>query len=724
MTISKIQKKKFLDNIYKLMYSTGTSTTDKVVRQPSELEVKKEFDQYFSQNRIGVPLGNDINLLRNTETTNPDLMNTFMARSILNLEVLYDSIHENGEDLMSVVTVLEKRLNSLRDKRVALEKKLDEILFANSNTDGYFYSFSDSFANLSNVDLNLSTCFIDTEHRSAKLPTLKSNALDFRAPGRVNLNNIKYDMVFNGNTAATQVLLPNANNIFDGLNDTLSTVTHTSSVLGACAMVLTIPLNTPFVISSISGKLNTSSAIVTIAEIIGTNAEEDVQYRRKQSNSDYDKFSFDFAPQQSGTIRITLIKYEPDVTFNDRTTDKYHYKFEIKDLIVSGQYHDKEGMLISSPISIDSGNENKIIDAVSIEAANANPSIGQINYFVAQNIPNAVNVSDFNWIPISSSSSVSGVDQVVSFSKSIKYFKNINSVPTSGNIFLNPIIVSGTVSEINPSSSIYRGIPVYRVGTIPESDTPYNPYLLDSINRISFKYTSYSQGLYNDLSQWSSLVNATSSTNEVFDMGSLAITNVPSIPISLNLNEISGFMQTNLLVDKATQVNHIVSKSGGAIDWDVAVYLNGVKIADIPAGQISPMQNTTWNLTEGINRITITFDALENASGTISLMDGVSITNYGTPFLNYYSYVDPFDFRTNRTIEDSVFTIDKYLGNKEILCRKEIKNNSRLVYYSNNNNPVESIRFRADFTRSNNPFGTPILNGYRVKFKNGYNELS
>jgi hypothetical protein len=724
MTISKIQKKKFLDNIYKLMYSTGTSTTNKVVRQPSELEVKREFDQYFSENRIGLPLRNDINLLRNTQTTNPDLMNIFMARSILNLEVLYDSIHENGEDMMSVVTVLGKRLNSLRDKRVALEKKLDEILFANSNTDGYFYSFSDSFANLSNVDLNVSTCFIDTEHRSAKLPTLKNNALDFRAPGRINLNNIKYDMIFNGNTAATQTPLPNANNIFDGLNDTLSTVTHTSSTLGACAMVLTIPLNTPFVVSSIDGKLNTSSAIVTIAEIIGTNTTEEVQYRRKQSNSDYDKFSFNFIPQQSGTIRITLIKYEPDITFNDRTVDKYHYKFDIKDLIVSGQYYDKEAMLISSPITIDSGNENKIIDAVSIEAANANPSIGQINYFVAQNIPNAVNVSDFNWVPIASSSSGLGVDQVVSFSKSIKYFKSISSVPTSGNIFLSPIIASGALTEINPSSSIYRGVSVYRVGIIAESDTPYNPYLLDSVNRISFKYTSYSQGLYSDLGQWSSLVNATSSTNQVFDMGSLAITNVPSIPISLNLNEISGFMQTNLLVDKATQVNHVVSKSGGAIDWDVAVYLNGVKIADIPAGQVSPTQNTTWNLIEGINRITITFDSLENASGTISLMDGVSITNYGTPFLSYYSYVDPFDFRTNRSIEDSVFTIDKYLGNKEILCRKQIKDNSRLVYYSNNNNPVESIRFRADFTRPSNPFGTPVLNGYRVKFKNGYNELS
>jgi hypothetical protein len=706
------------------MYSTGTSTTDKVVRQPTELEVKREFDNYFSQNRIGLPLSNDINVLRNTETTNPDLMNIFMARSILNLEVLYDSIHENGEDMMSVATVLGKRLNSLRDKRTALEKKLDDILFANSNTNGYFYSFSDSFANLANVDLNLSTCFIDTEHRSAKLPTLKANALDFRAPGRVNLNNIKYDIIFNGSTVIAQGLLPDANNIFDGLNDTLSNVTYTSSVLGACAMVLTIPLNTPFVVSSIDGKLNTSSAIVTIAEIIGTNATEEVQYRRKQSNSDYDKFSFNFNPQQSGTIRITLIKYEPDVTYNDRTTDKYHYRFEIKDLIVSGQYYDKEGMLISSPISIDSGNDNKIIDAVSIEATNSNPSIGQINYFVASNIPNAVNVSDFNWIPISSSTSAAGIDQIVSFSKSIKYFKNINSIPTSANIFLNPIISSGSLNEINPSSSIYRGVSVYRVGSVPESDTPYNPYILDSVNRISFKYTSYLEGLYKDLTQWSTLVNADSSTSEVFDMGSLAITNVPSIPVSLNLSAVSGFMQTNLLVDNATEVNHVISKSGGAIDWDVAVYLNGNRIADIPAGQVSPTQNTTWNLTKGINRITITFDALDNASGTISLMDGVSIANYGTPFLNYYSYVDPFDFRTSRGIEDAVFTIDKYLGNKEILCRKEIKDNSRLVYFSNNNNPIESIRFRADFTRSTSPFATPVLNGYRVKFKNGYDELS
>jgi hypothetical protein len=65
-----------------------------------------------------------------------------------------------------------------------------------------------------------------------------------------------------------------------------------------------------------------------------------------------------------------------------------------------------------------------------------------------------------------------------------------------------------------------------------------------------------------------------------------------------------------------------------------------------------------------------------------------------------------------------VFTIDTYLNNKEILCRNRIQDDSRIVYLNNSENLIDSIRFRADFTRFGDPFGTPSLNGYRVKFKN------
>jgi hypothetical protein len=723
MTISSIQKRKFLDNIYRLMYSTGISETDTVVRQPDEIEVKKEFDAYFSSNRLGLPLTNDVNLLRNSVYTNADLMNLFMARSLLNMEVLYDSVHENNEDLMNVTTILSKRLESLRNRRVGLEKKVDDILFSNSNTDGYFYSFGESFSNLQNIDLNLTTCFVDVENRKAVLPTLKSSTLDFRAPGRINLSNIKYDIIFNGATVISGQPLPSSNNIFDGLNDTSSVASYSSSSLGVCAMVLTIPLNTPFIISKIDGKLNTSSSIVTTAEIIDEANPTNAQYRRKQSNSSYDRFSFDFNPQSSGLIRITFIKYQPDTTNLGKAGDRYTFRFEIKDLIVGGQYYDKEGTLVSSPISIDAGNENKIIDAISIDASNLNPISGDINFFVAQDIDGAVNISDFDWLPISSTSnSNSGFDKIISFNGSTKNIKSIKSQTEEDGISILPLLPTGPLNEINPSTSIYSGISVYRVGVIDENDSPYNPYILDSINQISFKYVSYTDGLYKDLSSWSSVINGTNSTLQLIEMSNKEITNVPSIAFSGNLSTgVSAFLETNLLCEEILEVNHSISKAGDAIDWDLAVYLNGVKIADLQAGEVT--KNITWNFIKGINKVVITFDAEGSSSGSISLMDGVSMSNYGTPFLKYYTYVDPFDFKTNRTSTDAVFTIDKYLGRKEILCRKEIKDNSRLVYYSNNINQVEKIRFRADFTRYNNPFGTPSLGEYRIKFKNSINEL-
>jgi hypothetical protein len=169
-------------------------------------------------------------------------------------------------------------------------------------------------------------------------------------------------------------------------------------------------------------------------------------------------------------------------------------------------------------------------------------------------------------------------------------------------------------------------------------------------------------------------------------------------------------------VEEDTEAVNTVSKSDTSVAWDMAVYLNGTLLADMPAGVSS--KEVSWSFKKGINNIVVTFDASGTSSGSISLMSGVSISTYGVPFVKYYSYVDPFDFRINRTENDTVFTIDNYLGNNEILCRSKVNDNSRIVFQKNSNNPVNSIRFRADFSRFSSPFGTPSLGSYRIKFKN------
>jgi len=717
MTISSIQKRKFLNNLYQLLYSSGVSDLDSSIRQPREEEVKREYDNYFSVNRLGLPLSIDINNLRNRETTDPDLMNFMLTRLLFNAEVLYDSVYENNEDLMKVVNVLNKKLDNLKSKRIELEKKVDNLLFSNSNTDGFFYSFSDSFTNLNNVDLSLTNCYVDTDNGKITLPKLKSSVLDFNAPGRINLNNIKYSLVFNGSPVFTDRTLENAGSLFDGLNNTYASVSYSSNSIGACALILTMPINDAFVMSKVQGKLSTSSAITTIVELIDSQDNQNVQYRRQQSNSAYDRFSFDFSPQSTGIVRITFIKYDADLRDSSNPSNQYTYRFDIKDIMVSGEYYDSQGTLVSSPISIPLGDQNKIIDAISVDASNDNPEVGNVYFYVAKNIEGASNISDFEWIPVSSSTDAnSGFENIISFNSSSRSFKTISTSADSESIQIYPLSSDSNLSTKNPSNSIYNGINVYRVGRINQEINPYNSYILDSINCFRFSYVSYISGLNSDKSQWSSILNNNSSIFNVSEPGNIQVTNTPSIPVVLNLNAISGFLQTNLLVNQPTSFSSLISRDTGAIEWAMSVYLNGVSIAEFQPGVVS--KEVTWDLVQGINKIEVAFDAEESSMGTISLMQGDSIIKYGTPFLKYYGYVDQFDFRSNRTIEDSVFTIDAYLGNKEILSRSQINNNSRIYYTNNSQDLISSIRFRADLSRNSNPFGTPTVSEYRIKFKN------
>ena len=128
-----------------------------------------------------------------------------------------------------------------------------------------------------------------------------------------------------------------------------------------------------------------------------------------------------------------------------------------------------------------------------------------------------------------------------------------------------------------------------------------------------------------------------------------------------------------------------------------------------------------WNFKAGINTIKVAIDIKDSANGSISLMDSKSLLDYGLVYSQYYGYVDPIEFKVNRSTYDKVFTIENFFGNKEILCRDNINSNSRLFYYSNNPNPVTALRFRADISRGRNPLSSPTIDYFKLKFKNSEN---
>ena len=121
MNISSIQKRKFLGNIYKILYSQG--------KKPSELEIKKVFGEYFSIYKFGNPIPLDYTKLDIVAKTDVNLINELMANTLFNVEVLYDCVNENNQEIFSIVTALNNRLDNLKSKRKILENKIKYFRF-------------------------------------------------------------------------------------------------------------------------------------------------------------------------------------------------------------------------------------------------------------------------------------------------------------------------------------------------------------------------------------------------------------------------------------------------------------------------------------------------------------------------------------------------------------------------------------------------------------------
>ena len=167
--IEDIQKRRFLNNLYKLAYAYGNRIDEETV--------KNEYAAYFRQNPPGAPMSLEPEILRAQNVINIDFINHMMAMSIFNMDILYDAVFESVEDLFSIVTSLNARIDSLRTRRASLENRIDDHIFAVTNSDGYFASITEQFTDMSAIDTNFSNAFFDQEARCVTLPVVSSSRI-------------------------------------------------------------------------------------------------------------------------------------------------------------------------------------------------------------------------------------------------------------------------------------------------------------------------------------------------------------------------------------------------------------------------------------------------------------------------------------------------------------------------------------------------------------------
>ena len=730
MDIATIQKRKFLYNIYKLFYSEGPQRyhTQDVNFNSNDTEIVKLFSNYFSVNKLGRPIDINYSLLQSINTTDVDVLNDLMASSLLNLEVLYDCLGENNNEMFKIITTLNGKLENLKAKRKFLEGKIDDLLFANSNVDGFFYSYLENFSDTQKIDLNFTNSYIDTSNGVVKIPKITSSISNALAVENILSSSATYSILSNNRTIINKTNIDNIDVLFDGLTDTYWSYDFLTDNLAVITCEIEIPISSSFNISKIEGSLMTSSPCAIQISALPSDATRPIEVRSKNSKNDYNNFSFAIPSGNYSKIIMILYKTEPDSILSNNS-NSYSYNFGIRELIIGSDYHDIRSTLVSKPIKIDAtDNKNLSINAVSIDVQDqVDPGTG-IAYYVAADVPNAVSINDFNWQSISPwSSSTDGFEKVVNLSNNNFNIKYISSQLND----LTPIALNTTSSnlnELNPAILPYTNKSIYRVCKVDPNANYIDPYILSNLNCFKFYNKDISGNinvsLYKSLDNWREEIN--SINNPSLDKN-IIFNQIGSIDIPLQYPSI-GLLESKIMSEKEHNVTHTITKSSS--DFNLAVYLNGGNIVDLPTGTIS--KTIEWNIIQGINNIIITYDKSSSGSIFFNLMSGKNITDYGNLFLEYYRYLDPIEFRRAANEYVNVFTIDDFYGSKQILASNSFYNNetssdsenvnkSVIRYYSNPESVVDAIRYRVDFSRYSNPLQTPILDAIRIKFKHNNN---
>ncbi len=91
MSIENIQKKRFLETIYKMYYALGSD--------PSDSEISNLYGRYFARFSPGSSLNVPYEDLNSQSKIDQDTLNRIMVHIIYNVDVLYESFYDQSEEL-------------------------------------------------------------------------------------------------------------------------------------------------------------------------------------------------------------------------------------------------------------------------------------------------------------------------------------------------------------------------------------------------------------------------------------------------------------------------------------------------------------------------------------------------------------------------------------------------------------------------------------------------
>lgn len=734
MSIDNIQKQRFLETIYKIYYSLGS--------EPDIQEVSSIYGRYFSRFRPGEPIPVPFNDLNASVYVDVEKLNRIMIHNAFNLDILYENYHSELEELYDLISAFKFRINNLKSRRAELEKTVDDKLFSLNNTNGYYFAFTEAFNNTKHTDLIKTNSIVDTQARKTTLPKENSESFNYIANALNKISNATVEVYIDGNvfSAAKDV---DISDVFNGLNNSEWSYQVTSPNIGVCTIKISIPTTSLTAetggVSLVEGKINSQKPVETSVLVVDPTDRSNSLFFTKDSATDYDNFSFNFTTKKSSLVEIYLTKVEPDYVSELELQKNYVYYFTIEELIIAAPYYSPSATYVSNPIGLPNAQDpNLAIDQILFDADEQIPSGAAINYYIAADDGVPKDISQYSWVAMSPYSVKNARESSLINFNGTKLIESRLVNPTETSIessFTSIVKIPKTTQYNNPiknyfyqNDSAERNFDLYRLGKFPKNSSPYEPYMLESVdkNQIQVLYVS---GSSLDKSTWQEVISKTRS-DIIYTSTFNSLTGSQEFYQANNVPYGSIYISTNIFMEDSFVITKDFLKSLSAQYWEVSVYLNGVELSS--GGSLGSgilRSSLTWNFNKGQNSIVIIINkSTNNTSGTeipfngaISLMEGLSLSDLpkARVYRNYLSYVKIEDLRNKYSNFDNVFSVIDYENNKEIVYRRteEIKEGSRIYYYSNNEDRPKYVRVRADLFRGSDVYSSPAIVSYTLKFK-------
>lgn len=719
MGIPQIQKKRILEEISRSYFSNG--------EKPRLIDVLNDASQFFSKFPLGSPLPIVTDQFKPGLRSDVEQFNELLARFALNIDILYQACTEQSEDIMTLTTMLRTELERLRSRRQKIIAGIDDKLFALYNTDGYYYSISDTFYTLDLIDLALTSAFIDTQAGTVQLPTLSSltKRVDTSQIGGITTT------AFVDNTPISYKTLGSFGNALDGLTNTLWGIEISTDSPQEVVVIVNIQLGVsePVNLSRVDFDPYGMTPVQIFTEVITEDNDAETSMRIDFGNSiKTSPYNMSFVSDSitATNLILTLRKLEPDYTVDISGTRKYRYIFGAKNVVLTQQVYDTAATVVSEPLMLPGELvEDNVIDAVSLVVDADIPDSTEVTYYVAADTASEAipELGEFDWkriVPLSDTKE--NPDGIVRFEGARSFSRAIKANPGSSDLGLIPLdSTNSDLTKRNPSARIIPGVNIYRIAKFEEEDVlPASVLLEEGVNTTRIMYTPWHpRGL--SLDYWKDYVNGTAKANLAF--GRINSGNEFFYGGDIGESGKSVFVETFL---ESSGDQPLILKEFAKVDpnsrmWDVKVLLNGREVGDLPVG-IDKLV-IPWKFQEGLNHIIVLVQIPSATTvrpnpyvGTLDLMGDDDLNDFGTVKLGTWQYVDFFKMQYNEVDDPYTFTI--YDG--EIVSRRKPTTNFRIKYSKATSQAPTGVRVRIDLKRNtNNQYVTPIVKSYRLRFLYG-----